>query len=304
MNRLLLACFALCTFALWGCERNIDLKIPNAKRIIVVNGHIEPNGYAYVSLTWDKAFFESLDTGTTALLKYIITDAQVIVSDGIQTDTLKPGLFYDNNTPYTYLGQTIKGQPGKHYTLTINYKGYKLQATTTMPALTPLDSVYTKPKEFIKDSLDKDLRELWVKYNDPDTPGNSVRVFQRRNSQDFYLSNIYDAFNDDLINGQPISFMLNRPEDLSTRSDTTERARRRERYYSVGDTIYGKWCTIDKDAYNFYTTLQNSEGNTGNPFASPVIITTNIKSLSGSVGKGTGVWCALGTTTFGPIYVK
>jgi hypothetical protein len=55
-------------------------------------------------------------------------------------------------------------------------------------------------------------------------------------------------------------------------------------FYRLGDTIQIKFCSIGNREFEFYNTFEAALGTNGNPFASPIIIKSNIEG-------GLGVWC-------------
>jgi len=293
----------LVLFALSSCERDITVDIPRAKQAIVVHGHIEPGQTAYVSLNWSQDFFTELNLDTAELLKkVVITGATVTLTDGTQTEVLQPGIKIDNYTLFNYVGKTIRGVPGKNYTLTIEYEGYKLQASTYMPPIKGPDSVWWAPKPNPVTARDSNLVQLWFRYVDPDTPGNAVRVLTKRNHESMFTTDYTSIYEDKIINGKSIDFIINRGRDITQTPDSIKQEE--YGYFDKGDTIYVKWATIDRAHADFWRTLEVSKQTSGNPFASPTIILSNIKALPGSAGKGIGVWGAYGTSNIPPLIAR
>ena len=287
-----------------ACERNINLSIPNAQRRLVVNGHIEIGSPAYVSITFDQAFFDPIDLRDTAFLrKYFVTDATVTLSNGTTTEVLHPGLRLDDFTAYTYLGADIIGEAGKHYTLHIQYHGYDLQATTKVPVEAPPDSLWVVPKPNPQSARDSQLVNLYFRYPDPDTPGNFTRAFTKRQGDAYYTTDLGGVYTDRIVNGQNVTFVLRRGMDptLQTKSDSVDL--KESGFFARGDTIQVKWASIDRATYDFYFTQTNAALATGNPFASPVSIQSNIKALPGSKGKAIGIWGGYGATYLKPFIV-
>ena len=64
-------------------------------------------------------------------------------------------------------------------------------------------------------------------------------------------------------------------------------------YFNIGDTVSIKFCTIDKDHYEFWNTFQDEVLNTVNPFASSLsVIKSNIQ------GDGLGIWGGYGVSYY------
>src|SRR5215212_8407360 len=116
---------------LFSCERNITVDLPVPEQKIVVEGYIETGEKAIVTLTKTAAFFAPVDSAS--LLSYLVTNATVTVSDGITTEQLILTIDTNLYVPLVYKSQTITGQEGKTYTLTIVAEGKTLTAVTTIP---------------------------------------------------------------------------------------------------------------------------------------------------------------------------
>src|SRR5690606_27180752 len=100
-----------------------------------------------------------------------------------------------------------------------------------------------------------------------------------------FLPPFYSTENDELVNGNTVRLSLNSGFNKMDSID-----RETFGYFYKGDTVVIKWCAIDKAVYDFWHTLEFSYGASGNPFASPVEIMTNIK------GGALGVWAGYGST--------
>jgi len=101
------------------------------------------------------------------------------------------------------------------------------------------------------------------------------------------LTPFSSTFNDELVNGTTIDSLAltagyNRTKELNFDSLG---------YFFVGDTVTLKWSAIDKSSYTFYSTFEYATGAVGNPFASPVNVTSNIS------GGALGVWVGYGAQT-------
>jgi hypothetical protein len=134
-------------FALSSCEKEITIDIPKAEEKIVVEGWIDQNDYPIVFLTKNLPYFGTIDS--SMLLNIIIQDATVIVSDGVNYDTLAKTYNTDYFPPIFYKGSKIKGEINKTYFLTVKAQGKTLTAKTTIPPPVYPDSVWFKvePKQ-------------------------------------------------------------------------------------------------------------------------------------------------------------
>lgn len=286
-----LAVFLLLIAGLTSCEKEVNIKLKDSETAnLVVEGAIENNLPPYVFLTKSIGYFAQIDLNT--LQNSFIHGAVVKVSDGTQTIQLKEYsvdtgtsgnkfFFYSIDTstrPY------MIGQLDKFYKLTIEYNGKSYEAITKIPNPTPLDSVLSAPPDppFDKDKY-PNARQVRIAFRDPDTVGNYVRYFTKRNSEPYYPG-LNSVYNDDLINGTNFAttFPLGEPRSGGDRSDTLGTA-------NIGDTVVFKWSAIDKASYDFWSTYEFSLGTLGNPFSTPV-------KVQGNISNGAlGIWAGYGS---------
>ncbi|ARS34981.1 DUF4249 family protein [Pontibacter actiniarum] len=289
---------------LFGCEEDVTIDLPAGEEQLVVEGHIEQGAPPVLVLTRSVPVFA--DASLETLEKSFVHDAKVTVTTGGQSYTLKEvpsGAFSEElkravslqigvrpellNASggfnfYVYTSEELQGEVGKSYSLRISHQGKTLTAVTTIPQLNPLSeltiSPHPKPEE---DSL----RILNYSYTDPDTIGNSIRYFTKRNSEPFYPGLFNSVFNDELINGGSITFPLDRGEPKGQEEIDEDLYS----YFGVGDTVTVRWAAIDLPHYRFWSSLENEQNSNGSPIGSPNITRSNIKG-------GLGVWGGYGVT--------
>lgn len=276
LRKIFFAFLVIASFA--SCERDIDIDLDDSVQKLVVQGHIEPDSFAYVSISTSFPFFERLDL--SKLLSSLVSGATVIVSDGVVNDTLQADLYLANYNIFNYRGTKIKGSPGSHYSIKILYNEHEIEGTTTIPLLSGLDSIYFRPKTgTIVNTRDSNLVELLFRYTDPDTPGNYARAFTKTQFEDFWGSDFFSVFNDGLINGGSVEFVLRGAKEpyIFTDSTTFEDFG----YFKRGDSVQVKFANIDFAHYEFWRTLETAASSAGNPFASPAVVSSNLKAIKG-----------------------
>lgn len=282
-------------FGLISCEKDITVDIPQADKKPVVEASIFQGQFATVGITWSFPFFKPLSdvdfTNPAALAEFLVLDATVTLSDGIQTEyltlTFDPTVF----PPLVYKGDSIIGTPGRTYTLSIQFPGYNLSAFTTIPAPVPLDSIAFKLSAG-EDSLG--LARIY--FQDPPAVGNIYRLFSKRPSYARYMPTYAvgnSVIDDQAYNGQYIEFFFGRPDPVDflfvSDSDTANVWNEESGFWKLGDTIMVRFCTIDRASYDFIKTMENSAGTSGNPFSNPTTVKSNItggNALGGFVGYG------------------
>ncbi|MCF8450773.1 MAG: DUF4249 domain-containing protein [Taibaiella sp.] len=272
-----------------SCEKEVNINLQNSPAQIVVQGGIETNGVPYVLLTSSFSFFSKVDLGT--LQNSFIHSAKVEVSDGIKTITLKE-YSLDTGSSFKFYVYTIDtanianlmlGQNGKHYTLIITHNGIKYTSVTKIPNPQGVDSMWFDKPEFPRNSTPDSAKQMYVNYNDPDTPGDYVRYYTQRDNENFYSSGI---FSDEIINGKTVN-KIGLIGGYS--NDGTFKNRDSLIYFFPGEKVTLKWCAIDKGVYNFWNSLDFAKSAVGNPFSTPINPMTNIKNGALGIWAGYGV---------------
>lgn len=271
-----------------GCEKNISISLPPVQSQVVVEGHIETGQGAWVVLTRSADYFAKVDTAS--LLNSIVRNALVIVSDGAHTDTL-PMVFDLNYQQTTYLpwyykktNPSVIGQAGRSYSLKVVSNGQILTATTTLPnPPVKLDSVWFK----LNPPSDS-LGFVWAHLKDPAADANFYRWYAMRLHKDKkFLAPIGATFNDKFINGKSFDFGYDRGSEPNSTAADDQNAERG--YFLKGDSVVVKFCSIDYNTYNFYSSYEAAAAGNGNPFGSPANVKSNILG-------GLGVWGGFSTT--------
>lgn len=272
-----------------SCEKNITVDLPASDSQVVVEGYIEDGQFPYIILTRSDGFFNPIDS--SSLVKLIISDAVVTVSNGTQVDTLK----FSINTlkfPYVfYKAQVMKGEIGKVYDLKVELAdGTILTSSTSISPPIPLDSTWFK----IQEGMDS-LGFPWGHLTDPDTTINCYRWFAKRATKDLdFIAPNGSVFEDRFINGKSFDFAYSRGKVPN--SEAEDDNNEEEGFFKIGDTIYIKFCTIDYANYFFWRTAETQASTNGNPFASP-------SALKGNVNGALGCWGGY-AVTYDTVYAK
>ena len=277
----------LLLFLVASCEKEVHINLAGSPPQVVVQGSIETNQYPYVILTSTISFFGSVDLST--LQNSFLHGAEMQVSDGSSSvqlreysiDTGTNAKFYFYTIDTASLANAMKGQNGKFYTLTIKYQGVTYTSVTKIPYPKGIDTLWLGDPVFKRSTTPDSARQLFCNYTDPDTPGNYVRYFTRRNNDQFYPAGI---FSDEVVNGKQIGNI-----DLyAGYEDSTNVNGDSLRYFYPGDVVTLKWCEIDKGVYRFWNTAQFAASAIGNPFASPINVQSNVSN------GALGVWAGYG----------
>jgi hypothetical protein len=276
---------AITLIVLSACTPDPNLDLIPYEQKLVIDGSIEDKGYARIFLSYSASYFQPIDSAN--ILKLIIGTAKVTVSDGTRSEILT--LRRDNNyfPPYIYESTDIRGEVGKTYTLTVELKGERYTASTTIPPPAKFNRLWFEdiPK---KDSLGY----LYGAISDDPNTANYYRIFTERLNQDTKYIPVYlSAVGDQYFNGKTFTFSILRgPENFTNIID--------DLYFKKGDTVLVKFCTMDKAHFDFWRTVERELYVVGNPFASSGNeIISNIDNK-----KALGVWGGYGVTYYQTIY--
>lgn len=283
LTSITLFCVAI---GLVSCEKEVDFNFGDTPAKLVVEGVIETGMPPFVVLTKSIGFFAKVDTNTLA--NSFVHNAKVTVNDGSRTIQLKEYSFNTGGINFSFysidsanvVDFTFIGQFNRTYKLTIEHEGEIYEATTSITQPKELDSLWAKTPLGESNTRDSNAVQLVAKYQDPDTLGNRYRYFTKRNNEEF-LAPYFSLIDDAIINGTTTELEL---ASGFRRGDTSLRGN--FGYFFKGDTVILKWCAVDKGVFEFWRTLEFSMGATGNPFAAPTKVSSNVSN--GALGAWSG----------------
>lgn len=260
-NKSLLFLFSL--LFLLSCRKDIKVKLPGYTEKLVVEASIETGLPATVLLSYSIPYFGNFDF--THPENAFVKGAFVTVSDGITTDTIKE---LNPATGYFYVGSKVIGQQGKSYHLNISVNGKNYSCDTYINPPVKLDSVYFKGENH------DTLGIIWAHMHEPAGLGNCYRWFAKRLTKDlFYAAPFNSVFDDRFVDGKDFSFGYERgAQPNQTQADSKDPE---QGFYRVGDTVVVKFCTINRNDYNFWYSYYQNQSSNGNPFSAP----SNIRSF-------------------------
>jgi hypothetical protein len=295
---------------LFSCEEEYIPQDVFDKPEISVEGYIEYGDSAlppYVILT--KSFPYTSTLSPEALNELFIHDAIVKVSDGtvevqLTEICLNDVLSFDstlanmiansiglggvnlgtlNYCVYVDIGRFLGSsnlvpEIGKAYYLTVINGADTVRATTTIPPLIPLDSVfYVNHPDFpVNDSL----VEMRAKLRDFPNRADFYRIFTKRNSEPMFALLGGSVTDDKIFDGREFEFPIQRGQPQTADFDVNSFG-----YFWRGDTVTIRSANIDFEHFRFWQTLEYNVGTQG-PFTTYVRIESNIKG-------GLGIWGGL-----------
>ena len=254
-----------------GCEKEVKLDLPSHTSEVVVEGWIEQGKAPNVLLSLTVPYFIKIDSNN--LRDYAVTTAKVTVisENGLEILTLKPNNVYF--PPYVYFGTEIYGETGRSYQLNVVYKGKVITAVTTIPELVRPDSVW-----FQHEPGSDSIGLVGFRLNDDPEVQNYYRTLTKRLGKDKrFIPTYTSVFDDKTFNGETLNLTLSRGSSSILDVENN-------RFFSVGDTIVLKFCSIDQASFDFWNTIQGQIITSANPFASS---NARVKS---NIDGGIGIW--------------
>ena len=244
---------------------------------LVVEGYIESDGYPVVCLMRTI----SPDEEGTSISDAIVRWGKVTISDGEKTEILTGGMDKRFFPPYTYTTYEIKGEVGKTYTLTAEYGGQRVTATTRIPPVAENEDIRSE-------ALSGDMRRLTLSLiaGNEGADGDGMeyyRVLTRVRDENVRLLPGFmgTASND----GRPglVSIPVNRPISALDTADYVSSFR-------VGEEIEVALCTMERAGYEFWRDYDNAAAFGTSQFLAP---STPLRSnIKGGYGYFFGYGCS------------
>lgn len=261
---LLLSCLVSCTPSPEAAEDTL-----------VVEGWIESGLPPVVMLT--TSFSPSEEPTTLSSLEdHVIKWAKVTVSDGVSEVVLMGKSDRNYYPPYIYTSSYILGEPGKTYTLKVDYKDYHAEAVTTVPLPSALDSIAVKQPSDTIYTLSAFLTPR---------PGEYYRFFLRIEGRDeAYVPSMNGTFSGSGMGSSQVEVPLVVNRSLSS-WDYREGFRK-------GEKVHIRLSTMDRSSWEFWSDFEEVSAMA----ASPVFpVRYNIRS---NVVGAEGYWAGYGSTYY------
>ncbi len=232
-----LALFMATYLLLCSCEEPIDIDLKNKGGNLVIEGVVGDILPAYVIVS------RSTDFKDTTLLKTVVADAVTVTDNLGKTDTFQR----DNSTGIYFALGVGQPQVGNSYTLKVTTEGKTYESVCAVNAPVPIDSVYTAKSSF------SDEDRLMIDFRDPAGSPNYYKAMVFVNKQWRTGNHLSD---DKLTDGKI----------KSLRMDVGD--------FQTGDTIDVFLQSLDKSAYDYFSSIESNSGQNAAP-------TNPISNISG-----------------------
>ena len=208
---------------------------------LVVEGWIENGQHPIVMVSESIGIATDREMDTKGILDHIAKWAKVSISDGTRTEILTGIADPEYFPPYIFTTSNITGEVGKSYTLKVEYKDYKMEATTRIPEPVPIEKVYVQ-------SVTDTTASLRVCFTDPPQTGQYYKIFTRTEGKDsHYHPSALTNVSDESLDGYTEMFIYS-TQRLMDFVDFPN--------IHVGDVLWIKLCTMDRAGYNYWNNFE------------------------------------------------
>jgi len=260
---------------LFSCTKEIKMEYPKTEKQLVIEGYIEPGKYPIVFLTKSSPFFEKIDSSNIAELIASVAKVSVFCEGVEEVLTLRYNAKYFPS--YYYEGTSLMGEVGKSYTLKIELTGKTYTASTTI-----VDTVGISSYSTVSSSNNPDEKFINIHFSDPAKKSNFYRVYVKRIGKDStYYPSYLSTFNDFGFDGNSFNYEVIRSYSPIVNSDNG-------RYFTKGDVVSLKFCSIEEKQYNFWKLIEGQIALASNPFG-----ISSSEPPSTISGGALGIWAGL-----------
>ena len=208
---------------------------------LVVEGWIENGQHPIVMVSESIGIATDREMDTKGILDHIAKWAKVSISDGTRTEILTGIPDPEYFPPYIFTTSNITGEVGKSYTLKVEYKDYKMEATTRIPDPVPIDNVYVQ-------SVTDTTASLRVCFTDPPQTGQYYKIFTRTEGKDsHYHPSAFTNVSDESLDGYSEMFIYS-TQRLMDFVDFPN--------IHVGDVLWIKLCTMERPGYLYWNNFE------------------------------------------------
>jgi hypothetical protein len=276
INRLIL----LSCILINSCQSEFNYDLKGYTQKIIVEGYISTNDYAKVYLSLNIPLSQKFDS--LQMIKNFISVAKVSISDGVNTEILTGGYVDKKHYPPFYYATTdLKGKEGSTYNLTIEYAGYTLRSTTTIPYS---DSV----NYFTSTAINDSMRSLKMNINVNSINKGSYKVYTQKSIDNKYYPTPF-LFNPNLTQSGPVEYVINPKPAENAKSF------KQSNLFKKDDEVKIQVNKIDSIATAFFRGISIGSNN---GLGSDIFIGQKDALISNISSPGFGIWYGRATKTY------
>ena len=264
----------MCT-VLGACEKIVELELPEGPKQLVVEARIErikgsESGSQRIRLTTTDAYFSDTVPPPASLATVRVID-----------DAGRTYMFTESRIdPGLYGTESLRAEIGRTYTLQIDYQGERYEASETLLATPPIDSLYFDPPNTAIDADAEGVRAT-INFQEP----GGVR--------NYYLW-------DQLVGGRRLltSYSEYRVRVIGSDDGFDGRFVKEFQPYdgqevSSGHDVMVRQMSLSEAGYRYYRALSDQSANDGSPFAVPLAsVRSNIANITNPKHRALGYFIA------------
>lgn len=262
---------------LFGCS---DAVLPESTPEVVVEGWIEAGGPPVVMVSTTVPITEKWQDLEPVLESCVVRWATVSVHDG-EKEVFLTGKFNSAYMPpYIYTTSRITGKVGQKYKLKVVYGGRTVESETVIPA--PVRLEYVRPSE-ISDGryeIKAGLRD------DPQTKDYYKFFTKIKGKNSIHVPSFMGLVDDEVLRDEVSEIKV------LGRFTTSFGAAETDTYFTSGDEVSIKFCTMSEDVYKYWEDFEDVSSLSLNPFFP---VTRKIRS---NIKGGLGYWAGYGSTYY------
>ncbi len=268
-----------------SCKKDLSIESAAPEQQLVVEGYIEQGRYPRVYLTKSSPYFQKIDS--MAMWKLLGSVGKVTIATKSDTEVLTLRSNFKQFPPFYFEGTEIKGKVGEEYHLKVELHGKVYTSKTTITPPVPLSQLEVKTNP-----IDAAKKYFFIRFLDPSLQKNYYKIYVKRIGidQDF-MSCYLSTFTDFLFDGKENSF-----EVLKGYSPLSDKEM--NRYFQKGDSVHLKFCTINKEQFDYWKKIESLLTISSNPFG-----LSSAEAPSMIDGGALGIWSGQGASYY-PIKVK
>ena len=230
--RYLIIIALLTGFALSSCQKVIEVKLEEAEKKYVIEGILTDHaGQCEVTITQTRNFGEDNNFSPISGASVSITDNSTGITSYLGE---QPGGLYKH--------ATLAGVTGRTYTLRVSINGNIFTASSTVPPLVNLDSIFVSDDTWFDGTT---MKMTNIQYDDPAGVANQYK-FSR------YLNGVKTKgvfiYNDDLVDGRYTTTKLFIDGNDREEDEIKSGASMRIDMMCVDPAVYKYWFSMEQSA--------------------------------------------------------
>lgn len=284
LNRFLPLGFTMMLLALLFTQCEGDVMI-EAESQIVVEGIIDDGGYPVVIVTLTLPI-STEEHSLDELKDHIVRWVKVSISDGSNT-VVMTGRYHEGYfPPYIYTTTEMRGEAGKNYTLTVDYRNHHATATTYIPAKAVPDSIVMRPITDATTMVGTEYLPLYYQayayFHDDPLAKDYYACFTRTGStQRQYLLSQFSAIDDATLLEESAIPIYRGHSSITGKY---------QRYFRYNEEMAVKFARVDSVSYSILRNYQD------NLFLASRLFMQSTQNLPSNIQGGLGYWIGCGAS--------